>query len=154
MRPPPPISFVQVPGDVEGERLLRAILEGSGGLADLDLAVLALRLQHGESHPDMAGGHGPVEVLKKAGECGILESRTAEELVEAASFLMGLECVLSLVKDERADEAHWEDSVEATVVRACDARDFEDVVAKAKEAAARIAAYLAAEQDPGGGTER
>ena len=151
MRPPPPTLFGQVPGDAEGERLLRAILEGSGGLADLDLAVLGLRLQYGESHPDIAGGHGPVEVLKKAGDCGVLESRTAEELAEAASFLMGLECVLSLVKGERSGEGPWDDSVEATVARACDARDFEEVVAKAKEAAARIAAYLAAASGPGAG---
>ena len=154
MRPPPPILFVQVPGDVEGERLLRAILEGSGGLADLDLAVFGLRLKYGGSHPEIAGGDGPVEVLKKAGECGILESRTAEELAEAASFLTGLECVLSLVKGEQAGEVHWEDPIKATVARACGAGDFEEVVAKAAAAAARIAAYLAAEREPDGGAER
>ncbi len=120
-------------------------------MADLDLAVLGLRLQYGGSHPEISGGDGPVEVLKKAGECGILESQTAEDLAEAASFLMGLECVLSLVKGEGAGEAHWEDPVKATVARACDAGDFEEVVAKAEEAAARIAAYLAAASGSGAG---
>ena len=151
--PPLPPTFAQVPPprDVEGERLLRAILEGPGGLVDLELAVLGLRLQYGGSHPEIAGGDGPVEVLKKAGECGVLDPQTAGELAEAGRFLLGLECVLSLVKDERADEAHWEDPVKATVARACDVRDFEDVVAKAKEAAARIAAYRAAASCPGAG---
>jgi len=156
MRPLPP-TFAQVPPprDVEGERLLRAILEGPGGLVDLDLAVLGLRLQYGGSHPEIAGGDGPVEVLKKAGECGVLDPQTAEELAEAGRFLLGLECVLSLVKHdrsgERADETPWDEPVEATVARACDAGDFEEVVAKAEEAAARIAAYRAAAPGPGAG---
>ena len=126
------------------EEPLPAVLEGPGGLDDLERAALGLRLQHGGSHPDMTGGDGPAVLLKKAGERGILAPQTAEELAGAASFLLGLECALSLVKGDRSGET-WDDSVEATVARACDARDFEDVVAKAREAAARIAAYLAGE---------
>ena len=137
--------------DGEGERLLPAILEGPGGLDDLERAALGLRLQYGESHPDMAGGDGPAAVLKKAGEVGILESETAEELAEAAGFLLGLECILSLVDGGEAGETPWEDAVKATVARACDARDFEEVVAKAEKAAARIAACPVAAQEPGGG---
>ena len=76
--------------DAESEWPLPAILEGPGGLADLGRAALGLRLQYGESHPDMAGGDGPVEVLKKAGECGILDPQIAEELATAGSFLLGL----------------------------------------------------------------
>ncbi len=151
--PPAADSLHPVP-DEEGERLLPAILEGLGGLGDLERTALGLRLQYGESHPDMAGGDGPAAVLKKAGEVGILESQTAEELAGAAGFLLGVECVLSLVNGGQAGEAHWEDAVKATVARACDARDFEEVVAKAKDAAARIAAYPVAEQEPGDGTER
>ena len=146
---PPTFSRVPPPPDVEGERLLRAILEGPGGLADLDLAVLGLRLQYGGSHPEIAGGHGPAAVLKKAGDCGVLDPQAAEELAAAGNFLLGLECVLSLVEGERAGETHWEEPVEATVARACDAADFSEVVAKAKEAAARIAAYRAAAPGPG-----
>ena len=137
--------------DGEGERLLPAILEGPGGLGDLERAALGLRLQYGESHPDVAGGDGPAAVLKKAGEAGILESGTAEELAEAAGFLLGVECVLSLVDGGEARETPWEDAVKATVARACDAGDFEEVVAKAEKAAARIAAYPVAAQEPGGG---
>ena len=129
------------------------MLEGPGGLDDLERAALGLRLQHGGSHPDIAGADGPAALLKKAGERGILAPQTAEELASAGNFLLGLECALSLVKGDRSGET-WDDSVEATVARACDARDFEDVVAKAEEAAARIAAYLAAEREPDGGAER
>lgn len=139
------------PGDMKGGRLLHAILEGPGGPADLERAALGLRLQYGGSHPDMAGGDGPTAVLKKAGDCAILDSQTAEDLAAAGDFLLGLECALSLVKGDQSGETPWNDSVEATVARACDARDFEDVVLKAKEAAARIAAYLVAAPGLGAG---
>ena len=99
----------------------------------------------------MAGGDGPAAVLKKAGDCAILDSQTAEDLAAAGDFLLGLECALSLVKGDQSGETPWNDSVEATVARACDAKDFEDVVLKAKEAAARIAAYLVAAPGLGAG---
>ena len=134
-----------------GGEPLPAILEGPGGPGDLERIALGLRLLHGENHTEIAGSEGPVEVLKKAGECGILDRQTAEGLASAGSFLLGLECALSLVEGEGAGAAQWEDSVQATVARACDAEDFEDVVAKAKEAAARIAAYRAAASGPGAG---
>ncbi len=134
--------------DAEGERLLPAILEGPGGLRDLQRAALGLRLQYGESHPDMTGGDGPAAAFRKAGEHGMLESQTAEALAEAAEFLLGVECVLSLAKGEQAGEAHWEDAVKATVARACDAGDFEEVVAKAEAATACIAACPVAVAGP------
>ena len=104
--------------------------------------MLRLRLRHIESHPDIVFERGSAPFLKKSGEHGMLGPQSAEELAEAASFLLGLECILSLVRDERPDEARWEDSVKATVARACDAEDFDDVVAMAETAAARIAAHL------------
>ena len=125
-----------------GERTLHAILNGPGGLDDLELALLRIRLRHVESNPDIVFESGSAAFLKKSGENGILESQSAEELAEAANFLLGLECVLSLAKDGTPDETQWEDSVKATVARACDAEEFGDVVAKAEQAAARIAAHL------------
>ena len=101
-----------------------------------------MRLRHSESHPDIVLESGSAPFLKRSGEHGILEPQSAEELAEAASFLLGVECILSLAKDGKADETQWEDSVKATVARACDAKDFDDVVAKAEESAARIAAHL------------
>ena len=148
LRPLPPRR------EAGSEGPLPAILGGPGGLGDLDRAALGLRLQYGGSHPDLAGADGPAAVLKKAGECGLLDPQAAEELASAGNFLLGLECVLSLVKGEPAGEAHWEESVEATVARACDAGNFEEVVAQAKEAAARIATYPVAEREPGGGAGR
>ena len=130
------------PSDPGGERSLRAILNGPGGLDDLELAVLRMRLRHIESHPDIVFESGSAPFLKKLGEHGMLESQSAGELAEAANFLQGLECILSLTNDGKPDEAQWEDPVKATVARACDAEEFGDVVAKAKEAAARIAAHL------------
>ena len=137
-RPSPPRP------EAASEGSLPAILEGPGGPDDLERAALGLRLQYGDSHPEISGGDGAVAVLKKAGECGILDSGTARELASAGTFLRGLECALSLVAGERASEADWEDSVQATVAKACDAKDLEDVVAKAREAATRIAAHRTA----------
>ena len=130
------------PPNPGGERSLHAILEGPGGLDDLELAALRIRLRHIETHPDIVLDSGPAPLLTKSGEHGLLEPQTAEELAEAANFLLGLECILSLVQDRKPDEAQREDSVKATVARACDAKDFDDVVAKAEESAARIAAHL------------
>ena len=130
------------PSDPGSERSLRAILNGPGGLDDLELAVLRMRLRHIESHPDIVFESGSAPFLKKLGEHGMLESQSAGQLAEAANFLQGLECILSLTNDGKPDEAQWEDPVKATVARACDAEEFGDVVAKAKEAAARIAAHL------------
>ena len=130
------------PPNPGGERTLHAILNGPGGLDDLGLAVLRMRLRLVESHPDIVFESGSAPFLKKLGEHGILESQSAEELAEAANFLLGLECILSLTKDGKPDEAQWEDSVKATVARACDAEEFGDVVARAEKAAARIATHL------------
>ena len=130
------------PPNPGGERTLHAILNGPGGLDDLGLAVLRMRLRLVESHPDIVFESGSAPFLKKLGEHGILESQSADELAEAANFLLGLECILSLTKDGKPDEAQWEDSVKATVARACDAEEFGDVVARAEKAAARIAAHL------------
>ena len=122
----------------DGERSLRAKVES---LDDLELAALRLRLRHIESHPDIVLDSGLVPFLTKSGERGLIDPQTAEELAKAANFLLGLECILSLVQDGKPDEAPWEDSVKATVARACDAKDFDDVVAMAEESAARIAAH-------------
>ena len=126
------------------ERSLHAILEGPGGLDDLELAALWTWLRHVDKHPDIAFDSDPATIPKQLGEHGIIEPQTAEALAAAANFLLGLECVLSLVKDGKPDGTPLEDSVKATVVRACDAEEFNDVVAKAEEAAARVAAHLAA----------
>ena len=104
--------------------------------------MLRMRLRHIESHPDIVFESGSAPFLKKLGERGILESQSAEALAEAANFLLGLECILSLTNDGKPDEAQWEDPVKATVARACDAEEFGDVVAKARAAAALIAAHL------------
>ena len=132
-------SSTSRPRNSGGERSLRAKL---GSLDDLALAALRLRLRHIESHPDIVLDSGLARLLTKSGERGLLEPKTAEELAKAANFLLGLECILSLVQDGKPDEAQWEDSVKATVARACDANDFDDVVAMAEESAARIAAHL------------
>ncbi len=152
--PPPPVDVHSPVPDVQGGEVLPAILDGPGGLSGLQRAALALRLHDGKSHPDMLGEDGSAAVFKKAGEHGILESQVAEELAEAASFLLGLECVLSLVNGGQDGEAQWESGVKATVARACDARDFEEVVARAKTAASRIAACPATVPGPdaGGGS--
>ena len=137
-----PRSSASRPPNPGGERTLHAILNGPGGLDDLELAVLGMRLRHIESHPDIVSESGSAPFLKKSGEHGLLEPQSGEELAEAANFLLGLECALSLAKDGKTDETQWEDPVKATVARACDAEDFDDVVAKAEKAAARIAAHL------------
>ncbi len=127
----------------------RAILDGPGGLDDLERIVLDVRRRHCGAHPDLAGGDGPVALLKKAGERGLLPSQTAEELAGAAKFLLGLECALSLVNG--GGETLGESPVGATLARACDARDFEEVLAKAQAAAAGIAAGPAAQSGSGTG---
>ena len=139
-----PVSDGLRPSPPEGERSLHAILEGPGGLEDLELAALRMRLRHVEDHPDIALDSDPAPILKKSGEHGILEPQTAEALAEAANFLPGLDCTLSLVKDGKPEGTPLEDSVKATVVRAYDAQEFDDVVAKAEETVARVAAHLAA----------
>ena len=126
----------------DGERSLHAILEGPGGLEDLELAALRMRLRHVEHHPDIALESDAAPILKKSGEYGIPEPQTAEALAEAANFLLGLECILSLVNDGKPNGTPLEDSVKTTVGRGCDAEEFDDVVAKAEEMAARVAAHL------------
>ena len=136
------IRLSSSPSEPGGERTLHAILNAPGGLDDLEIAALRLRLRHIESHPDIAFEGGSAPFLKKSGERGILEPQSAEELAEAASFLLGVECILSLANDGKTDETQWEDSVKATVARALDAEDFDEVVTMAEERAARIAAHL------------
>ncbi len=123
-------------------RTLQAVLDGPGGLDDLERTVLCMRLRHIESHPDITLESSPVQLVRTMGERGILESQVAEEIAEAADFLLGLECALSLVKDGKTDETQWDGPVRATLARACDGGDIEDILANAEKAAARIAGHL------------
>lgn len=133
---------LRAPAPSRDERTLQAVLDGPGGLDDLERTALCMRLRHVESHPDIVLESSPVQLVRTLGKQGILESQFAEEIAEAGDFLLGLECALSLVKDGKTDEAQWDDSVKATLARACDGDDIEDVLARAEKAAARIAGYL------------
>ena len=148
--PSPKPSF----SDPEGQESLYTILKGPGGLADLEMLGLRLRLQHIEGHTDIVAADGTVRLLKELGDRGMLEPELSEALAEAGSFLLGLECALSLGQSEPMDDARLEDSVKATVARACDVASFEDVVARASAAASCIAEFPIAGQESSSGGDR
>lgn len=66
-----------------------------GGLIDLEFAAQLLQLAHAHAHPELRTT-ATVEVLARAGECGVLERDRAQDLVTALRLHHALQAVLRL----------------------------------------------------------
>ncbi len=132
----------QRPQPGAGDPSLSSILNGPGGLADILLATLLLRLRSAEEHPPILKAEGVSEVFKAAGELKAVDTSVADDLVDAARLWLNLDGVRPLVVDGDLEESGLDDSCRAMIARACDAGSIDELQVLAMETARRTAAHI------------
>ncbi len=108
-----------------------------GGMLDLEFIAQYLQLRDAARHPEVLSGSASL-ALARVSEAGGLAAAVAAELIDAARFLVRLQSLLRLTVGMVRNETRYPEDLRAALVRAVDARDFDDLKSRLIDTERRV----------------
>ena len=108
-----------------------------GGMLDLEFIAQYLQLRDAARHPEVLSSSASL-ALARLSEAGGLSATVAAELIDAARFFVRLQGLLRLTMGMVRDETRYPDDLRAALVRAVDARDFDDLKSRLIDTERRV----------------
>ncbi|MGF1604846.1 MAG: bifunctional [glutamine synthetase] adenylyltransferase/[glutamine synthetase]-adenylyl-L-tyrosine phosphorylase [Rhodothalassiaceae bacterium] len=130
-----------------GSERVWALKHGRGGLLEIEFLAQTLVLLHAHGHEDVIGP-GIADILSAAARHGLIAPADAATLSEAYRLQLNLQGVLRLCVADTVDPQCFSEELRRVLVRSIQARDFNDVEDRLRQAQASVRRLYAQHMQP------